>query len=158
MARTTVHDLGYARIKRELLKLEKSVVEVGILGESARYADPDSDGFTLVDVAIVNEFGSEDGHIPERPAHRQTYNAKRNDLKKRIAGSVRLIAEGKVDTGTQLDRLGLWYTGELKDTIRQFNDPPNAPSTVRQKGANNPLVDTGRMLNSINHEVSSRGR
>ncbi len=31
--------------------------------------------------------------------------------------------------------------------------PPNAPSTVDQKGSNHPLVDTGEMRNSIEYRI-----
>lgn len=147
-------DHGWEKHLKALQKLDGKEIAVGILGDSAAYQYPDAEaGFTLVDIAIVNEFGSDDGHIPERPAHRNCFEKSKAGLRKRLAGSLRLIGEGKVDPIQQLNKLGLWYVGELRQEIIDFDDPANAPYTIEKKGADNPLIDTGRMVNSIQHVV-----
>ncbi len=42
----------------------------------------------------------------------------------------------------------------LKNSITTFDDPANAPSTVRRKGFNNPLIETGFMRDSVDWRVS----
>ena len=37
----------------------------------------------------------------------------------------------------------------IKAKIASGNFTPNAPSTVKKKGRNQPLIDTGRMMNSV---------
>lgn len=51
-----------------------------------------------------------------------------------------------------LDNLGKRITLDLQKTIRQWNDPPNAQLTIDSKGFNNPLVDTGKLHDSITYE------
>jgi len=151
MAKSRIEDSGWNEIKRKLKALEKKTVEVGILGTSALQAEEDD--FRIVDVAIVNEFGTDDGHIPERPAHRQTYEAQKGEVKRKSDLAVQAIMQPGGSVTRQLNRLGLWYTGELKKSIIAFDSPANAPATIEKKGADNPLIDTGRMLNAIHHEI-----
>ena len=61
--------------------------------------------------------------------------------------------------GAPLDRglalVGAQAVSNVQDTIRDLDDPPNAPSTIAAKGADNPLIDTGRMRQSITYVVES---
>lgn len=145
----------FLAFQADLKWLASVELAIGILGASAFYADPDSDGFTLVDIAVVNEFGTDDGHIPERPAHRTTYREEEGAMQRRMGGMLRLMLDGK-RAKPIFNKLGLYYADRLKRNIMAWSLPPNAPSTVAQKGANNPLIDTGRMLNSIQHEIRNR--
>jgi hypothetical protein len=43
--------------------------------------------------------------------------------------------------------------GQLQKSIRDMKDPPNAKSTVAQKGFDDPLVKSGHMLNSVDWEL-----
>ena len=43
----------------------------------------------------------------------------------------------------------------IKAKIASGDFTPNAPSTIKKKGRNQPLVDTGRMLNSVKGVVRS---
>ncbi len=149
MASSEIQDHGWLKVRRELKKLEAHNVNVGILSDKG--SQTVEDGATLAEIAAYNEFGTND--IPERPAHRETFDKTREGFQKRLTGIVGLILEGKITYETGLNRLGIWYTNELKQAIINWSDPPNAESTVRQKGANNPLIDTGRTVNSINHEI-----
>jgi hypothetical protein len=54
-------------------------------------------------------------------------------------------------------KLGQMVAEALKDTIREGVDPPNAASTIRKKGFDWPLIDTGEMLESITSRVESEG-
>ena len=49
-------------------------VAVGILQD-----DPVADGFSMVDLATVHEYGSKNGHIPQRSFIRSTCDAKRKE-------------------------------------------------------------------------------
>ena len=37
-----------------------------------------------------------------------------------------------------------------------MSDPPNATSTIAEKGFNKPLVDKGTLLQSVSYEVGKR--
>lgn len=52
-----------------------------------------------------------------------------------------------------LQIMGERIKSQLQDSIRSFTDPANAQSTIKKKGFNAPLRDTGHMLNSVDFEV-----
>lgn len=54
-----------------------------------------------------------------------------------------------------LTALGHSMQADITDTIRQTHTPPNAPSTVRHKGFDNPLVETGTLQNSVSFKVDA---
>jgi hypothetical protein len=145
----------FKRMRKNLRWLASVELVIGILGDSAFYVD--EDGFTLVDAAIVNEFGSDDGHIPERAAHRTTFREQKASMDRRMLGITRLVVEGR-DPKPLMEKLGLFYVSKLRQQVIAWDNPPNAASTVRIKGANNPLVDTGRTLNSIQHLIRKRSK
>lgn len=122
-------------------------VKAGILSDAGSHEN----GKTLAEIAAYNEFGTED--IPERPAHRDTFEKTRPKFKSHLAKSVDLVIEGKATPEQVLHRIGAWYVGQLKKGVIAWDDPPNAPSTIQQKGSDNPLIDTGRTVNSINYEI-----
>lgn len=55
-----------------------------------------------------------------------------------------------------LEQVGAAAEGIVKEYIRDLKEPPNAPSTVKKKGSNNVLIDTGAMRASVTYKVSSQ--
>lgn len=52
-----------------------------------------------------------------------------------------------------LSALALESQGKLQEFARDLRDPANVGLTVEQKGSSNPLVDTGNMINSMDHKI-----
>jgi len=160
--RVTDVDHGYDALVRDMRKLRASRVLVGILQDKGGEMD-DEGGITLVGYASVNEFGSEDGRVPERSFLRSTVDRNKNEyadeIKVVLGSSVDRVIKGsqggmlkEIERG--LGRLGLRAVRDVKDTIRDLRDPPNAPSTLERKyPGENPLIETGRMRQSIDHKV-----
>ena len=62
------------------------------------------------------------------------------------------IVEGKLTTKMGLAIMGEFLVNKTKAKIVAMKHPPNAPYTIRmKKGVNNPLIDTGQLLNSVQH-------
>ena len=57
------------------------------------------------------------------------------------------------DAHQALNLTGADIAGQLQESIITFSSPPNAPSTIAKKGVDNPLIDSGNMLNSVDWEV-----
>ncbi len=57
------------------------------------------------------------------------------------------------DAAATLEAVGGMIEAELKTSIRNFTDPPNAPSTIAKKGFDNPLTESGWMEASVTHLV-----
>ena len=160
--RVTDVDHGYDALVRDMRKLRSSRVLVGILQDKGGETDEDG-GITLAGYAAVNEFGSEDGRVPERSFLRSTMDTNKaayaDELKAALGSAVDRVVKGSAgdmlkEMERGLGRLGLKAVRDVKDTIRDLRDPPNAPSTLERKyPGENPLIDTGRMRASIDHKV-----
>ena len=120
------------------LKKQHAKIEVGFL-EGEKYPD----GKSVAEVAAFNEFGG--GHTPPRPFMRTCCERRRNKWRKVIKDN---LAKNP-DVRTTMAELAQVMVEDLKDYIKIWTYPPNAPSTIARKGFNDPLVDTGRMMNSV---------
>jgi hypothetical protein len=123
-------------------------VDVGIFA-GAKYPD----GTPVALVATVNEFGSEDGVIPERPAIRNANKSNEDNLVKIIKNNV--DPETMVIDPVTAGRVGVAHESATKKSIVDLKDPPNAPSTVKAKAPKtNPLVNSGTYVRSVTHKVN----
>ena len=61
---------------------------------------------------------------------------------------------GDYDVSATLNRMGLGIKGQLQKSILDLWAPPLAPSTVRRKGFDKPLIETSHMLNSADFRVN----
>lgn len=66
-----------------------------------------------------------------------------------------------IQTGMEADRsldqilesVGVVAAGAVKVFMTELKNPPNAASTIRKKGSDNPLIDSGAMRASVTHKV-----
>lgn len=147
------------RILKALIKRLKSLgkmgVKVGVLG-TGKGGDEHSDGISTLELAAIQHLGSPVNGIPARPFITEGIKAGRKDQKKVSAGIMRRLLASKSYSNTQaMDTLGVWAASQVKKHVISGPPmkPPNAQSTVNKKGSSRPLVDTGRMINSVTHEV-----
>jgi hypothetical protein len=148
MVKVIDKDRGLKKITVNIKELDGYQVKVGIMGNDT------VDGVSVIDYAMYNEFGT--SRIPARPFMSKTYDENADDTIKYAQYLAGEMIDGKMNPKKVLDTLGLWYSNKIKMTIRNAKvwATPNAPSTVEQKGSSSPLIDTGRMLNSVNYEIS----
>lgn len=106
----------------------------------------------IVEYATYNEFGT--ATIPARPFISSTADKKRTEWLGYMDDGVNAVMQGKTDLKRVFNKLGLKMTGDIKRTINQLKVPPNKSSTIKAKGSNKPLIDSGSLLGSIRHEVS----
>lgn len=123
------------------LKKQKATLEVGF------WDDTYSDGESVASVAAFNEYGG--GNTPPRPFMNNCF--KRN--KRKWVKNVRDRLPVTLDAKKTFQTLGEDMIEDLRMEIYRTNTPPNAPSTVKRKGFNKPLIDTGKMVSSIRMEV-----
>jgi hypothetical protein len=88
--------------------------------------------------------------IPARPYFRSMIAANKGDWGPQLG---KIIKSSNYDSNVALGRMGENVKGQLQQSIRDMKDPPNAKSTVAQKGFDDPLVKSGHMLNSVDWEV-----
>jgi hypothetical protein len=88
--------------------------------------------------------------IPPRPFFRGMVAAEKQFWPTDMAHALR---ESQYNMKHALGLMGEEITGKLQQSIIEFNDPANAPSTVARKGFNDPLVESGVMLRTANYTV-----
>jgi hypothetical protein len=108
------------------------------------------DGTPVAMVAAVQDFGSASRGIPPRPFMRSAVAEHKKEWPRTLA---KLLRDEKMDTRRALGVLGEEIAGQIRQSIVDTNEPPLAPATIRAKGFAKPLVDTGRMLNSVTYDV-----
>lgn len=108
--------------------------------------------FTLGQVAVVNEFGSKDGRVPERSFIRTTDVDKRDDVYAYLKRKRLDVVSGRETARQVLGEVGAKMKGFIQQKIIAIRTPPNAPSTIARKGSSNPLIAEGQLLRSIEWE------
>lgn len=143
-------DFGYDRIIKELGSLDEPAVLVGIRQEQGVEV-PEGSSINLATIAAINEFGTKD--IPSRPFLRSTVDKNRDKYADQLATIVRDSVDGKRSIEDGLERLGLTAVADIQRTITTNDFAANAPSTIAAKGSSKPLIDTGRLRQSIDFEI-----
>lgn len=139
-------------VKRVKNMKSASKVQIGFFPTSTY-----DDGTPVAGVAAVQEFGTIDagkGHntvIPARPFFRTAIAEGKPDYGKLIETSLKLT-DGNAEKA--LTVIGRKIQTDVQESIRNWSDPPNAESTIKQKGFNDPLIGkTRRMVNSVQMQV-----
>ena len=88
----------------------------------------------------------------------QTFDSNRRQVAEFKNKEYDSILAGKTKGKSALNRLGVFYKGLVQETFRSGDFEPNSQATVMRKtkgagGKTTPLIDTGRLRNSINFEV-----
>jgi len=104
-------------------------------------------------LARVHEFGAPDRNIPERSFIRSAMNEHGKEFERLIKKIARSMVSGKINKKQGLGILAQKAIDWIKAKIDSIVPPPNAPSTVRRKGSDVTLVDTGQLRNSLDWEL-----
>jgi phage gpG-like protein len=131
---------------RRAREIKDKRVRVGVLSDKGH----DGEGsITLVELAAVHEFGTEDGAIPERSFLRSTFDQKREELVRTGEKLIGEVLDGKMEVDRALGLIGAQLASDVKTKITSSIPPPDKPATVARKGSSTTLIDTGRLRNSI---------
>ncbi|MEM7927520.1 hypothetical protein Q4R04_17210 [Morganella morganii] len=89
-------------------------------------------------------------NIPPRPYFRTVIAEGKSTWPVILASGIK--ERGSVKKGLQY--LGGAIVEELHDSVMTWSSPPNAPSTIANKGADSPLRDTMKLSKSFSYEVN----
>jgi len=160
--KVTDKDAGWDALKDRVLKLSTpgAFTLVGVQGQQASSAHRKAAPMTVVDLAVVHEYGKvihkKDGTeivIPQRSFIRATIDEHAPKLQRTASALGQGVLIGKFQTGQALELLGQQGVGLIKQRIADGIAPPNADSTKARKGSSTPLVDTGQLRGAITHRV-----
>lgn len=93
--------------------------------------------------------------IPARPYIRSTVDENEQVYAQVVETLSKQMLDGVIGKHKALGLLGQKVEADIKRKIITLRTPPNAKSTIRKKGSDNPLVDTGLLGNSVRYVVGS---
>lgn len=104
-------------------------------------------------IAAVHEYGMPSLGIPERSFIRSGFDENVGKIERKIRELMPAVIDNSMDPDLFLDTIGEEFASLLKKKLIDLQDPPNSEATIKRKGSSNPLVDTGRLHDSIKHKV-----
>lgn len=142
MAKISSKKNSKAEEKLKQLKKSKGIIEVGVF-KGSRYPD----GIPTPAVAQYLEYGT--NKMPARPFMRQT-SAKNN---KKWSALYRKLWQTESDPKKILGKIAVRVQSDIRMTIRDGEFAPLKPNTVKAKGFDKTLIDTGHLLRSIDWRI-----
>lgn len=109
------------------------------------------DGQSVADVAYWDEYGTE--NIPARPTI-SLVPFKYGDEWRGQLESILKSSGWKVEQS--LEAFANMIVGQVKMEINNLVDPPLSPYTIKKKGSDKPLIDTGLLLNSYAYQIEKK--
>ena len=103
----------------------------------------------VAQVAMIQEYGDPAHHIPPRPFMKWTVYKNWRKWGRFVQDKLPQL----MDAQDTMERLGQIVVQDMKDMITDWSEPSNKPSTIAQKGFNNPLIDSGQMRDTVRMEV-----
>lgn len=147
---------NWQKLRRNISQLSGAKVKTGWWGKTHSSGNP---------VAQIAKWGEEGhftggrGYSPPRPFITVGWVGALAALK---AGGVKdvitKVASGDSGASTALQTLSEASINIMKTQIKEWNSPPNSPITIALKGFNDPLVETGELMDSVEGRVEMNGK
>lgn len=136
----------------ETIQNKQYLLEVGVVSDEKRKKD---NGVTNAELMFIHENGAPLQNIPKRPVLAITidYIEKMGVLNKNLDRAINVyFKSNKIEEfEKQLNILASKTENVAREIIYKNQGvlAPNAPSTIKKKGENHPLFDTGQLARSI---------
>lgn len=146
------------RIKARLLNEPPRQIDVGWFND-AKYAN----GIPVAWIAMLNEYGymttgKYQGYHPPRPFFRSFLKEYITNVLSDVAPKVALVAEGKMSWPALHAQIGQKLVEWVRKKIIETNSPHNTPLTISLKGFDDPLIETGKMYDTVRYKLSRKSR
>lgn len=138
------------RFQRMLKEIADKEVRIGFQHGKAT----EEDGTDVCDVAAWNELGTV--NMPSRPFLRKSVDENEGKINSFLQSKMKDLVRG-VSAEQVLKEIGIFQKDLIQEKITEGSFTPNAESTVRQKGSSKPLIDSGRMRQSVNYVIQKKG-
>lgn len=150
-------------LKRGMMDASKSSVDVGWW--NGYHTNGRSDGIPLAQIAQWVEEGHLNGGIfegtttPPRPFMTIALAAalRQNGwLEKKVVENVTLVFSRKLTWRGFFTKLGPDLTALVQRIMEEYNNPSNGEITIALKGFDNPLIETGQLMDSVDWRIAER--
>ena len=117
--------------------------------------EEEHEGVDLCEIAAYNELGTV--NIPSRPFMRDSVDNHMDELGNEIAGWCKKIVNGEMQAHEMMMNIGMMQKGLMQEEIARGSFVPNSPATIKKKGSDKPLIDTGIMRSSVYYQIVEKG-
>ena len=153
-SRTIDKDLGFHSIVSDLETLGETSVDIGFFDDGTLSHDG---MIEMVELAMLQHNGGEsswDGasDIPSRPFMDKTAIDHGDEIGAEMHYAVGDVIDKKDFAIKRTLKVGEKYKKMMQDTIESIHTPPNSEATIKAsiyKNASDPLIDSGKMIDSI---------
>ena len=139
-----------ARFFAQLAKVTKAEVKAGFPEGSGGYGD----GQSLAEVAAWNDLGT--ASIPAKPFLERSFQDHRDRLEAVCDAALQALNQGGTAEAS-LDRVGQGCVEVIRREIDGGGFGSNAWSTIRAKGFDRPLIETGYLRSSVDYRIETGG-
>lgn len=144
------------KLKKELEQLKNLQVRIGFQRGKKMY-DNETD---MCDVALFNELGTSKGtpkEVPSRPFLRQSVDDNSDKINALCKSIMKNVSNGSCTAEEAYKKAGVYIKGLVQEQIKNGEFEANKPSTIKKKGSDKPLIDTGQMRQSVNFVICKKG-
>lgn len=138
------------RFQKMLKEMAEMEVRVGFQKDKAT----EDNGTDVCDIAAWNELGTV--NMPSRPFLRKSVDENESKINNFLQSKKKDLVRG-VSAEKVLKEIGIFQKDLIQEKITEGDFAPNAESTIKKKGSSKPLIDTGRMRQSVNFVIQKKG-
>ncbi len=146
----TINHPGGTPYKREMKN--SGVSWMGSAEHQVRFVKKTSKGADRLPVTKAHVI-----RIPARPFMDNAVIRLQEDKDEVGAEIARKVINGEIRSDTALKQVRLFAENAIRQAITDDSYVPNAPSTKRKKKSDKPLIDTGKMRQSVTSQVRDTG-
>lgn len=141
---------------KELLKKLESMKNFDLLvGVPQDEAEREEGEITNAQLMFIHSEGSPVRNIPPRPVIDITLKEEKEKINQKFKKALNVILNGG-NPSVELEKLGIYITNKIKAKFGSEDLAPLQPSTIKAKGSDRPLIDTGQLRNSITYVVRKK--
>jgi len=157
-------DFGIERLRKELKRLGKLRLTVGVQGPDAKRKHPNAD-LTVGEIAAIFHYGAKIAdafgkgitvEIPARPYAQRAVDMIRDQAIRAATKGASDLIDGRADTAEEvLEPIGEMARDAVLKSLDEARDwaEPLSPSTIARKGHDQPGLDTGTVREATSYAI-----
>lgn len=144
-------DNGRLTILNRHAKSLKGGVYVGYFASQGKHLSAGKRSIALGDLARIHEQGL--GYVPQRAFVKPAITANRQKYAKLLKNNIAPVLSGRLSPSTVWLLLGQEAVKDVGQYMTTATFTPLSTKTIRRKKSSKPLIDTGKLRQSVTYQV-----
>lgn len=143
----------YNQFKSALLDFANIDLLIGVPQEKSQ-REGNNEPITNAELMFIHSKGSPIRNIPPRPTIEPTIDKNNSKIAQKYSEAIKKILLFRKNEGRQdLEKLGLWLVNKVRAMFGSDELTPLRPATIKAKGSDRPLIDTGQLRKSVTYVI-----